>query len=140
MMVRGTLVLGAACTVLALASCTSTAPRLPVPEGLTGGQLVVSPRSPDLPNHEFVIDDARTVERFLSFLRAHNNGWRTPWDTFPIPQYTVSLKRNKELVLVIWVGTNWLGGREGSGGDNRLRSLSDQERTEVLQILGVPKE
>lgn len=52
-------------------------------------------------------------------------------------QYTVSLKRDGELLLVIWLGSNWVGGREGNGGasDNLLPSLSTAERVELVEIL-----
>lgn len=126
----------------ALPSCASTASRLPVPESSAVGRVVVTLPGAGSQDRERVIEDRKAVERFVAFLRAHNDGWRKPWGTFPTSQYTVSLKRGEELLLVVWVGTNWIGGREGGGGasDNRLRSLSDRERAEVLEILGIPKE
>ena len=126
----------------AIPSCVSTADRLPVPEASAVTRVVVSWRGASgAEREELGVDDPKAIERLLTFLRMHNDGWRKPWDTFPTPQYTVSLKRGEELLLVVWVGTDWIGGREGSGGasDNRLRSLSDRERAEVLEIVGIPK-
>jgi len=139
---RGTLVLMAAAVTAVIPSCASTASRLPVPESSAVGRVVVTLPGAGRQGRERVIEDRKAVERFVAFLRAHNDGWQKPWDTFPSSQYTVSLKRGEELLLVVWVGTNWIGGREGGGGssDNRLRSLSDRERAEVLEILGIPKE
>ncbi|MDB5310616.1 MAG: hypothetical protein JWO38_4818 [Gemmataceae bacterium] len=141
---RGTLVLIAAALTTAMPSCATPAGRLPVPDASTVGRVVVSWSGSGIggPEQERVIEDPKAVERLLAFLRAHNDGWRKPWDTFPTPQYTVHLKRNNELLLVVWVGANWIGGREGSGdsSQNRLRSLSEQERAEVLEIFDVPKE
>jgi hypothetical protein len=140
MMTRGALVLVAVGVAAAISSCASTAGHLPVPEASAVNRLEVS-RSGGDPEREFVIEDAKTVERFLSFLRRHKDGWYKPWDTFPTPQYSVSLKRDDKLVMVVWVGTNWIGGREGGDGaaDNRLRSLSDRERAEILEILRIPR-
>ena len=115
---------------------------LHVPEVSAVGRMVISWQSADGKQCERVIEDPKEVERFLAFLRVHNDEWRKPWNTFPGGQYTVTLERDKELLLVLWMGSNWLGGREGSGGfsDNRLRSLSDTERAELLEILGIPKD
>ena len=72
-------------------------------------------------------------------LAAHNDGWRTPAGTFPAPQWTIELAGETGTLLVLWLGPNWLGGREGSGSarDNRLRDLSTTARLALLDILGV---
>jgi hypothetical protein len=72
-------------------------------------------------------------------LAAHNDGWRTPAGTFPAPQWTIELAGEARTLLVLWLGPNWLGGREGSGSarDNRLRDLSTTARLALLDILGV---
>jgi hypothetical protein len=121
---------------------TPTASQLPVPEASKVDRVVISWRGAGRQERELVTTDPKAIARFLTYLRNHNDGWRKPWDTFPSQQYTASLKRGEELLLVVWVGTNWIGGREGSGSasDNRLRSLSGRERTQVLDILGIPKE
>jgi hypothetical protein len=100
--------------------------------------VVTCPGSDEDLDREVVINDPKAVERFLAFLEAHNGGWHKPWGTFPTPRYTVALKRDNALLLAIWVGGSWIGGREGSGDSGeRLRILSETERAEVLGILGV---
>jgi len=86
------------------------------------------------------LEDPETIGRFVAFLRAHNEHWSTPRDTFPTPQRTVSLQNGKDDLLILWLGPNWIGGQEGNGrSDSRLRALSGPEMAEVLQILGLPK-
>ena len=138
---RGSRVLLVAVLMAAIPSCVSTAGHLPVPETSTAVEVAVSWPTASGKEREFVIEDPKAVERLLAFLRAQNDGWRRPMYTFPSGQYTISITRDKELLVVIWVGADWIGGREGSGGasDNRLRSLSEGKRAELLEILNLPK-
>ncbi len=152
---RSILMMAGAFVTVATISCASTVKRLPVPERSTVNRVVVSGYDVAVQNPERagetsstrerperVIDDPQVIGRLVFFLIAHNTGWYVPWHTFPGPQYTVTLKRNQEQLLVVWVGTNWIGGREGTGENagSRLRSVSEQERAEILGILGIPKD
>jgi hypothetical protein len=85
--------------------------------------------------------DSKKIGELLAFMRVRNDMWYTPWYTFPGPQYTIQLQNKKELIVVLWVGTGWLGGRQGDQGssENRLRTLTDKDRTELLKLLGVGK-
>jgi len=79
------------------------------------------------------------IDRFIEYLRARNDNWRKPWDTFPVSRYTIVLQRGKETVVVLWVSPGWIGGREGNQGasDNRLKSISPEEWTSLMKLLGV---
>ena len=81
------------------------------------------------------------MERVLTFLAARNDNWtKTPF-TYPSPQWTIELRKDKELVLVVWLGPDWMGGREGNGSvdDCRLRTLSEKDQAELFEILGLAK-
>jgi hypothetical protein len=140
MRARGLLVAAILCTA---SSCQPPSPRLLlVPYGSAVERVVVSPMqsSLDSPKWEVVIDDPKVVERLLAFLRARDDGWEKTWHTFPAGQLSVWLKRGDELLMVLWVGQNWIGCRERDGGatGDRLRSISADERGELLDILSVP--
>ena len=117
----------------ALASAAQAAPSLPIPAAGDVDRIVVSVHS-----GEAVITDPRVIDEFVAFLKARNRHWSRPWGTFPTPEWTIRLIGRKDPVLVLWLGPNWLGGREGLAGAqaNRLRSLSEKDRAEALRILG----
>jgi hypothetical protein len=125
-------------SVALLASCSTTvdraAPPLPLPAVHEVASITAASGA-----RGAVITDRESIERFLAFLAAHNDGWRTPAGTFPTPQWTIELAGEAGLLLVLWVGPNWLGGREGSGSnrEHRLRDLSAEARRALLDILGV---
>jgi hypothetical protein len=88
----------------------------------------------------FEVNDRRRVEWFLAFVRERGDGWHKPWDTFPTPQYTVVVERERKPVQVFWVAKNWIGGREWGedASQNRLRRLSEDDWIAVLEKLGIP--
>ena len=131
----------AAVLISATLSCSLPASKLTIPEPVSVKQIVFSWSNSAPDGQEVVVTDPKTIERFMVFLQARNSGWEKPWDTFPTPTCTISLKDDKGLLLVVWLGQKWIGGREGNGdsSQNRLRSLSDLERSEALEILGIPK-
>ncbi len=131
---RRLLVLTTLGVVVTIVSCTSTRGKFLVPEASGISRLEVSKSGTDLVKRTSIIDHQPTIERFLAFLRSHDDGWREPWDTFPTGQYTVILRQGDEFVMSVWIGANWIG------TDNRLRSLSDPERVEVLAMLDISRE
>jgi hypothetical protein len=115
-------------------SLDRAAPPLPLPAVHEVGHIAASSGA-----RGALIADRASVERLLAFLAAHNDGWRRPTGTFPTPQWTIELVGERGVLLVLWLGPNWLGGREGAAParDNRLRDLSAEARLTVLDILGV---
>jgi len=116
--------------------------QLPIPDASAANRVEIRMSGGGGDKEKRVIQDARTIERFLQFLRAHNEGWRKPWDTFPIPQYTISIRRDDDVLLSVFLASGWIGGRERNEGasDNRLRSLSTTEQSELFQILNLTRD
>jgi hypothetical protein len=84
--------------------------------------------------------DAEAIHRALGALSELNSAWRSPWYTYPTPEYTASFHTSAGTVLVVaWVGPNWLGAATLAEMPKatRLRSLTPEERESVLNALGV---
>jgi hypothetical protein len=136
-MIRGFRILSLAVVLAAaIASAEPGAPPLPIPAApdvdyiaLTGG------------TNETVIRDPKVIAQFVAFLSACHTDWRKPWDTFPTPEWTIRLVGRRDDHLVLWLGPNWLGGREGRAAakNNRIRSLSQKEHDEALKMLGAAR-
>jgi hypothetical protein len=122
--------------VAAIASAELGAPPLPIPAAPDVDYIGLSPGT-----NETVIRDPKVIAQFVAFLSSRNTDWRQPWDTFPTPQWTIRLVGRGHDHLVLWLGPNWLGGREGRAAakSNRLRSLSQKEHDEALKILGAAR-
>lgn len=93
-----------------------------------------------------VIEDPRTIARFLTFLDDHSGSWRKSWHTFPSPRWSIALEGKDGLVMVLWLGhpdTYWIGARPDREQDEawgqRTRSLSEGDWNKVHEILGIPK-
>ncbi|MDQ8183412.1 hypothetical protein [Pelagicoccus sp. SDUM812005] len=91
---------------------------------------------------EVVITDPIKIEKFTNFLSDLNKGMvELLFSTYPTPTHTIGFKDNNGTNLVVWIGFNWLGGRnnvEGRASTNRLTKISVEERRGLLQLLGLP--
>jgi len=133
-MIRGPMIATVAVVLAtAIAPAEAGAPRLPIPTAADVDYIALSSGS-----HESVIRDRKTITDFVAFLSERNTDWRKPWDTFPTPEWTIRLVSRGDDHLVLWLGPNWLGGREGHAAakNNRLRSLSQRDHDEALKLLG----
>jgi len=86
------------------------------------------------------VNDPVAIQAVLSVLSALNTGWRRPLAASDAPDYTAALRAPAGTVLVIvWVGDSWLsvGTLNEMPKAKRVRSLTSQERTEVLRALAV---
>lgn len=81
-----------------------------------------------------VITDQQVIKQLSAFLLQINNQWRTVPDTFPVGEYTISLKNNNSGILTLWLGNKWIGTQSGT---SRTRSLSPAEEHELKTILGI---
>jgi hypothetical protein len=136
-MLRGSRILSlAGVLAAAIASAEPSAPPLPIPAAPDVDYIALSGGT-----SETVIRDPKVIAQFVAFLNARNTNWRKPWGTFPTPEWTIRLAGRRDDHLVLWLGPNWLGGREGKAGarDNRLRTLSQKEHDEALKMLGTAR-
>jgi hypothetical protein len=136
-MIRGSMILSVAVVLAAaIASAEPSGPPLPIPAAADVDRIVLSSGT-----NESVIRDRKAITQFVAFLSGRNTDWRKPWDTFPTPEWTIRLVGPSDDHLVLWLGPNWLGGREGHGAakSNRLRSLSQKEHDEALKMLGAAR-
>jgi hypothetical protein len=136
-MIRGSRILSLT-VILAttIASAEPGAPPLPIPAAPDVAYIALTRGT-----SETVVRDPEVIAQFVAFLGARNTDWHRPWDTFPTPEWTIRLVGRRDDQLVLWLGPNWLGGREGQAAakDNRLRSLSQKEHDEVLNMLGAAR-
>jgi hypothetical protein len=136
-MIRGSRILSLAVVLAAaVASAEPGVPPLPIPAAHDVDYIALSGGT-----NETIIRDPKAIAQFVAFLSARNTDWRKPWDTFPTPEWTIRLVGRRDDHLVLWLGPNWLGGREGQAAakNNRLRSLSQKEHDEVLKTLGAAR-
>jgi hypothetical protein len=100
-------------------SAAADAQPLPIPPPHAVARIVVAAE----PGNKTVkeVTDPQVIQQFLAFLTARNDGWRTPFDTFPTPQWTIRLEGREGLLLALWLGPGWLGAREGGGSAADLR-------------------
>lgn len=121
------------------AGCNENVRPLPIPDAVGVERIVISYDPDSIKGKEVVVKDANRIKRVLSFLKERNSGWEKTWHTFPSPQWTIRLEKGETLLLVLWLGPNWMGGREGQGdsSDNRLRTFVKKDRDELFQILGL---
>ena len=89
---------------------------------------------------KITIMDPREIEEVMNILESVNSRMRGAATTFPTPTHTISFTDTSGTNLVMWIGVNWIGGRnnlEGSPSNNRLRPLHGEERTKLFRILGI---
>lgn len=90
-----------------------------------------------------VISDRKRIAAILDFFGERNKDWRSRFGTFPSFPYTVTFERKDgreyKLMLVTWVTTGMVGGRDG-GQDarhNRLRDLTKEDSRKLFKLLGI---
>jgi hypothetical protein len=86
------------------------------------------------------IDDPDKIRQILSFIERNNAGWFSPWDTYPTPQITVVFRNsNSNPVLILWFGTNWVGGQASPISPKKayLWKLDDSRLKELKQLIGI---
>lgn len=119
-----------------LSTGAADAQPLPIPPSHAVARIVVTAEPGSKTVKE--VTDPQVIQQCLAFLAARNDRWRTPFDTFPAPQWTIRLEGKEGPLLVLWLGAGWLGGDGGgTAADRRLRPLPQADRTELIRLLGV---
>jgi len=90
-------------------------------------------------NSERTIIESDRIRALMAFFASHNDGWHTATTTFPTPRVTVNVYDHDRLLMAVWFGPGWMGGRNGDqyAPDNRLRDLSDNERRQFETLVGI---
>ena len=86
------------------------------------------------------ITDRKQITNILAFINENNTDWYRPIDTFPTPQFTIWFENERnENILVLWLGSNWLGGEPEPKGPlmPQLRKLDKRQNDEIRNLLGV---
>jgi len=82
-------------------------------------------------------EDKGKIDEILSLLTALNDSFYKPAGTFPTPEYTLLIHTKAAGQIVVWIGANWIGGRDVSEDSraNRLRPLDSEMKLKLLQSL-----
>jgi hypothetical protein len=85
------------------------------------------------------ITDPAQIESALAALRSLNSGLRKPGSKISSPQFITRYLRGESEVLIIFVGKNWMGGREGTAVPTniRIRRISAEQRHQFLSSIGI---
>ena len=122
----------AAAFAVLLSGCSTAQRSLDLPPAASVTDLVVSDSA-----YRATISDPDVIRQVMALLSTRNEGYRVPIDTFPTPEYTILIRDSAGDRMVIWVGPDWLGGRElrPTARDKRLRSLDPTDRGQLLHLL-----
>lgn len=100
------------------ASLSSSAPPVTLPTAPRAERITVVPRNcGERKDRWITITDRSKIDRFVAFVNERQDGWTRPWDTFPTPEYTVSLESGGTTIGFVWLSSSWIGGpRQGRRG------------------------
>jgi hypothetical protein len=118
-----------------LAACSSAVDPLNVPSARAVSMIEGSSY-----RSGFTITDQDRIRRVMAFLSGMSGGMSIPDGTFPEPTHTIVVTDNTGVNLVVFVGKDWMGGRNNVGGRlarNRLRSITAEQRGDLLRLVGL---
>lgn len=83
------------------------------------------------------VTDPRQIEAAIEVLKTLNVGLGKPWKNFSKPQHVTMFLQGGTELLVVFVGVNWIGGREGqaSSAQIRMRRISAEQRQQFLAAI-----
>jgi len=134
----------AAASLLALIACASRVEPLRIPDASTVSLIkgTIS-NSYDVATstvrESVTITDPRRIQRVIALVGALNSDMSVPSGTYPTPTHTLAFTDSGDLNLVVFIGLNWVGGRNNNEGhsQNRLRGITDDQRSELLRAMGL---
>ncbi len=130
---------------LLLAGCKPTsnpsepmeALKIPTPSSVINVEVINS----DTPNTKLIeIKDNAQITSLIALLGGLNSNMYKTAFTYPTPQYGIVIHDREGTNLVVWIGPNWLGGRnniKGPSAQERLTTLNETDRIKLLKLLGV---
>lgn len=130
--------------IVLLSACSSSIEPLRIPDASAVSSIVGTiSNSYDIATGAYrdsaTITDSAQIKRIIEFLSTLNSNMIVPLGTFPGPSHALEFKDTSGVNLVVYIGLNWVGGRNDvQGGDqNRLRNISEEQRTQLLQLVGL---
>jgi hypothetical protein len=83
------------------------------------------------------ISDPKQIEAAIEMMKTLNFDLRKPWKNFAAPQYVTIFLHESSEMLVVFVGANWIGGREGdtSSAHIRMRRITSEQRQQFLSTI-----
>jgi hypothetical protein len=83
------------------------------------------------------ITDPKQIGAAIEVMKSLNSGLRKPWKNFTSPQYVTIFMHDSSEMLVVFVGVNWIGGREGntSSAHIRMRRITSEQRQQILSTI-----
>jgi len=89
---------------------------------------------------KLIITDSKKIADVVHVLESLNNDMSIPSDNFPSPTHAIVFDDSTGKNLVVYVGLNWIGGRNnvsGAASTDRLRKVSEEQRQQFLQTVGI---
>ena len=86
------------------------------------------------------VEDQAKIADILGRISELNRGMAVPNGTFPTPTHAIVVNDRVNINLVIFIGLDWIGGRNLSAGKpavNRARHISESERASILKLVGI---
>jgi hypothetical protein len=83
------------------------------------------------------ITDPKQIEAAIEMMKSLNSNLRKPWKNFTSPQYVTIFLHDSSEMLVVFMGVNWIGGREGntSSAHIRMRRITSEQRQQFLSTI-----
>ena len=126
-------------------ACTSTVAPLEIPkpgEVVSIDATISNSYSADTKSYRGAVhvEDQARIADILARIGELNRGMTVPNGTFSTPTHAIVVNDRVNINLVIFIGLDWIGGRNLSAGKlavNRARHISESERESILKLVGI---
>ena len=129
---------------VASACASSVAPLvLPRPSDVVSIDATISNSyNPDTKRYRRAVhvEDQAKIGDILGRISELNHDMTIPTGTFPTPTHAIVVNDRVNINLVVFVGLDWIGGRNilpGKLAVNRSRHISEAERANILKLVGI---
>ena len=86
------------------------------------------------------VEDQAKIADILGRISELNRGMTVPNGTIPTPTHAIVVNDRVNINLVVFIGSDWIGGRNivpGKLAVNRARHISEAERASILKLVGI---